>query len=114
MKQKYAAWTLVVVAFVLGYIALSSYISSPASQQTLAAERAQSAAGDSAAESTSKSGYSWQTMVTTAALIVLAVAVTFVMARLQRRRKEAFRKAAKKDKEEAHLSARSSPDLDDQ
>ena len=113
MKHRYAAWTPVVVAFVLGYIALSSHISSSASQQTLAADETESAARDSAAESTPEGGHNWTTIVTTAVLIVLAVAVTFVMARLQRRRSEAFQKAAKEDKE-ARLSARSSPDPDDQ
>jgi len=118
LKQKYAAWMLVVAALVPGCVAVSSHLWSPVLQQTLAADEAQSAmgesSGDSAAKTTSEKGHSWTTIVTTAVLIVLAIAVTFVMARLQRRRKEAFEKAAKKDKEEARLAARSSPDLDNQ
>lgn len=118
MKYKYAAWTLVVLVFVLGYMALATCISPQAPRQTVAAEETEgqpsgSAENAATADKSDDQHTSWKITVTTIGLIVLAVALTFVLSRLQRRRKEAYRKAARKSKEQARQAARSSRDLDD-
>ncbi|NIA20480.1 MAG: hypothetical protein GWP05_00605 [Anaerolineaceae bacterium] len=118
MNYKYAAWTLVVLAIILGYMALATYISPQAPRQTVAAEEAEGKPSESA-ENTATTDKpdahhaSLMTTATTIGLIVLAVALTFVLARLQRRRKEAYRKAARESKEEARQATRNSRDLDD-
>ena len=118
MHYKYAVWTIVVLVMVLGYMALGSYLSPQVPQQTVAAEETAGhpceLAEDAATANKPGSQHSsWTTMATTIGLIVLAVALTFILARLQRRRREAYHKAARESKDGARPAARSSRDLDD-
>ncbi|MBN2581788.1 MAG: hypothetical protein JXL80_01890 [Planctomycetes bacterium] len=112
MSRTYVVLTLLLAVLIVGYLALTSDSTSIRPQEIMASE-SELADTPSPGTDQDKEGHNLWMIISTAVLVVMAVIATVVLARLQHRRREAYRKVAQQQKDQARAAARSSSNLDD-